>query len=219
MDIIQSLPLPDEICSKIILYAFKSPHIHLQEEIFKRAIPTDIYQKLVEQGGIEKVNGYITKVLVYKDSWLLDVTERKSLQFDIKVLQGLPNLTRFDLYDTGVFGDIQVLQWLQHLTLFYLSKTDVFGDIQVLQGLQHLTEFDLDETGVTGDIKFLQDLQNLTTFFLTDTNVNGDIQVLQALSKLTKSMLNNTGVTGDEKAFHDYRKSHGLEFCEVWLFD
>ena len=61
-DIIHSLPLPDEICHKILLYAFKSPHAHLQEEIFKRAVPKSIYQKLVEKGEIETdAQGHITK--------------------------------------------------------------------------------------------------------------------------------------------------------------
>ena len=106
MDIIQQLPFPDEICSKIVLYAFKSPHIHLPEEIFKRAVPTDIYQKLVKKGGIEKVNEHITKVCVWHDQGeqLIDNAEKKSMQFDIQVLQGLQNLIQFDLYDTGVFG-------------------------------------------------------------------------------------------------------------------
>jgi len=129
MDIIQLLPFPDEICSKIVLYAFKSSHIHLQDEIFKRAVPTHIYQKLVEEGGIVKnEQGYITKGCVYKDDWLLDDAERKSIQFDIQVIQGLHNLTGFDLDDTGVFGNIKFLQGLPHLTSFNLWDTGVIGD-------------------------------------------------------------------------------------------
>ena len=62
MDIIQRLPLPDEICHKIVLYVFKSSHTHLQEEIFKRALSKPIYQKLVEKGEIEiNAQGHITK--------------------------------------------------------------------------------------------------------------------------------------------------------------
>ena len=173
MDIIQQLPFPDEICSKILLYAFKSPHIHLPEEIFKRAVPTDIYQKLVEKGGIEKnEKGHVTKVLVNKSArWLLDDAERESLQFDIQVFQGF-----------------------RHLTTFFLDGTGVFGDIQVLQGLRDLTEFSLTDTGVFGDIKVLQGLQNLTEFYLEITRV-----------------------TGDEEAFHEYRKSHGLKKCDVYM--
>ena len=68
MDIIQQLPFPDEICHKIVLYAFKSPHAHLQEEVFKRAMPKSTYQKLVEKGGIVKDSrGHITSVLTYDD--------------------------------------------------------------------------------------------------------------------------------------------------------
>jgi len=218
MDIIQQLPFPDEICHKIVLYAFKSPHTHLQEEIFKRVVPTHIYQKLVEKGGIEKVNGYITKVCVWDDEneQLLDYDDLESLQFDIQVLQGLQHLTTFNLGYTGFTGDIQVLQGLQNLTTFDLSDTDVTGDIQVLQGLPNLTRFFLNK-GVTGDIQVLQELQNLTTFYLRNTGVKGDIQVLQGLQHLTEFYLESTGVTGDEEAFHEYRKSRGLEECEVYM--
>ena len=263
MDIIQQLPFPDEICHKIVLYAFKSPHTHLQEEIFKRVVPTHIYQKLVEKGGIEKVNGYITKVCVwdYGDEQLLDDDDLKSLQFDIKVLQGLqnltefhlmytgvtwdiqvlqglPHLTKFDLSETGVtgdiqflqglpnltefnlnytrvFGDIKVLQGLQHLTVFHLDMTGVTGDIQVLQGFHNLTEFHLDGTGVTGYIKVLQGFRNLTEFSLGGTGVTGDIKFLQGLQHLTTFYLYSTDVFGDEEAFHEYRKSRGLEECVV----
>jgi len=58
MNIIYQLPFPDKICSKIVLYAFKSPHIHLQEEIFKRDLShhlPQVYQKLVEKGGLKRM--------------------------------------------------------------------------------------------------------------------------------------------------------------------
>ena len=199
MDIIQSLPLPDEICHKIVLYVFKSPHIHLQEEIFKRVLSIPIYKKLVEKGGIKKVNGYITKVCVWDDDQelqqeLLDDTERMSLTFEIQVLHVLQNLTQIDLGGTGVKGDIQVLHGLQHLTEFNFDNTGVFGNIQVLHGLQHLTEFVLMDTNVFGNIQVLQGLQNLTFFDVDDTDVSGD-----------------------EEAFHEYRKSHGLKVCRVTL--
>ena len=186
MDIIYQLPFPDEICSKIVLYAFKSTHTDLQDEIFKRAVPTDIYQKLVEKGEIEiDAQGHITKA---KCLWNSDDLE--SIQFDIRVLP--KNLTSFSLSWTGVFGNIQNLP--TNLTKFYLNDTDVTGDIQVLQGIQQLTEFSLSHTGVFGNIEVLQGLPNLTRFDLY-----------------------NTGVTGDKEAFRNYRKSHGLNECYMYL--
>ena len=208
MDIIQQLPFPDELCSKIVLYAFKSVHIHLQEEIFKRVLSIPIYQKLMAGGGIGKdADGNVTKLSVWHlehGADLLDTAERKSLQFDIRVLQWLPNLTEFRLGSCpGVTGDIQVLQELPNLTIFRLNDTSVFGNIQVLQGLQHLTYFSISWTGVTGDIQVLQELPNLTEFWLGGSHVFGEIQGM--------------GVTGDEEAFHEYRKSHGLEECNVYM--
>ena len=209
MDIIQRLPLPDEICNKIVLYAFKSPHIHLQEEIFKRAVPKSICQKLVEVGDIEiNAQGHITKA---KCLW--NNVDLENLQFDIRILPN--NLTEFGLSSTGVTGDIQDLP--TNLIKFYLNDTGVTGDIQVLQGLQHLTEFSLFNTGVTGDIRVLQGLPNLSGFNLSNTGVFGDIQVLQSRPKLTEIDLENTGVTGDEEAFQNYRKSHRLEECYMYL--
>jgi hypothetical protein len=220
MNIIYQLPLPDELCSKIVLYAFKSPHIYLREEIFKRAVPKHIYQKLVAGGGIKKVNGHVTKLNVwgkYGNALLTD-DERISIKFDIYVLHLLPNLTTVKLAITRVNGDIRVLQGLQNLTTFDLSCTRVNGDIAVLQGLQHLTTFDLQNTGVTGDIQVLQGLQHLTVFNLISTGVTGNIQALQGLRNLTHfSLGHNPSVTGDENAFHNYRETHGLEFCKVYM--
>ena len=196
MNIIYQLPFPDEICHKIVLYAFKSPHIDLQEEIFKRVLSTPIYQKLMAGGGIVKdVDGHITKVLpLQEDGWVLDDDETDNILFDIQVLQGLPHLTTFNLSCTGVWGDIQVLQGLQNLTQFDLSSTHVFGDIQVLQGLQHLIYFSLYQTGVIGNIQVLQGLPNLTNLYLY-----------------------STGVTGDKEAFHNYRNTHAHKKCMVLI--
>ena len=144
MDIIYQLPVPDEICSKILLYASRSPHTHLQEEIFKRTVPTDIYQKLVERRGIKTdAHGHITNVSVENFSLGADL---ESVQFDIRVLP------------------------------------------------RNLTEINFASTGVTGDIEVLQELPNLTAFFL-----------------------HQTGVTGNKEAFHNYRDTHELEECKVYM--
>ena len=82
MDIIQQLPFPDEICHKIVLYAFKSPHIHLREVIFKRALSKPIYQKLAEEGEIEiDAQGHVTRA-----TCLWNHVDLESVQFDIRVL-------------------------------------------------------------------------------------------------------------------------------------
>jgi len=223
MDIIQQLPFPDEICSKILLYAFKSPHIHLQEEIFKHALSIPIYQQLMAGGGIVKdADGSVTELSVWNienGDDLLGAAERESLQFDIRVLQWLPNLTTFSIScSPGVTGDIQVLQGLPNLTTFELNDTSVFGNIQVLQGLQHLTEFALSFTGVFGDIQVLPEFIHLTRFWLGGSHVFGDIQVLQGFQNLTHfSLGHNPSVTGDENAFHNYRETHGLKECKVYM--
>ena len=196
MDIIQQLPFPDEICGKILLYAFKSPHTHLQEEIFKRVLSKPIYQKLVEKEGIKKnEKGHITKVSVLNDNYsvyLLNACGRVCVRFDIQIIQVFRHLTIFNLYDTRVFGDIQNLPI--NLTYFDLQHTDVTGDIRVLHGLPNLTKFYLRETRVWGDIKDIISMPYLTSFDLL-----------------------RTGVSGDKKAFNEYRKNAGLEECAIRL--
>ena len=229
MNIIYKLPFPDEVCSKILLYACKSSHIHLQEEIFKRELskysireplhinqPRTIYQKLVEKGGIVKdERGHVTELCVYDKNWtaLLDSAERNSLNFDISILKSLPNLTFLDLRNTDVYGDIVVIRSLPKLTQFYLNSSGIKGDIQALHVLQNLTEFRLNNTDVTGDIQVFQKIQNLAEFDLYDTDVFGDIQVLHGLPNLTKIFLFGTGVTGNKEVFKNYRKIHRLKEC------
>ena len=38
MDIIYKLPLPDEICSKIIVFAYKTPHTGLAVKVLKKKL-------------------------------------------------------------------------------------------------------------------------------------------------------------------------------------
>ena len=191
--------LPQEVLSKIMWYTLESPHTDLECGILKHAMGAPIYNKLVNKGGIVKdKNGHVVKVNTTVLSW---GTERKSIKFDIAVLGSLSNLTEVNLQDTRVFGNIQVLQGLQNLIKFYLSGM-IFGDIQVLQGLRNLTSLWLGSTGVTGDIEVLQELPNLTAFSLRDTRVTGN------------TCSDGTAV---KEAFHNYRKSHGLEECKVLM--
>ena len=199
MNIIYQLPFPDELCSKIVLYAFKSPHIHLPEEIFKRAMPTDIYQKLVAGGGIKKnAHGHITKVSMLneaRNALLLYNDERESLQFDIQVLQGFHNLTELNLGHTGVVGDISVLESLPKLTSVHLSSTGVAGNISVFESLPNLTSFYISRTGVVGDISVLRLLPKLTEFYFNHTGVFGDLAVIQEIPASTSYFFYNTNVT------------------------
>ena len=48
MDILYQLPFPDDVCSKIFMYACKSPHTGLGVVILKKIIGLPIYKKLIE---------------------------------------------------------------------------------------------------------------------------------------------------------------------------
>ena len=47
MDILYQLPFPNEVCSKIFMYACKSPHTGLRFAILKKIIGLSIYNKLI----------------------------------------------------------------------------------------------------------------------------------------------------------------------------
>ena len=146
--------LPQELLTKIMWYTLESPHTDLECGILKHAMGAPIYNKLVNKGEIVKdKNGHVVKVDASSVPW----SERKRVKFDIAVLESLPNMTRFYLFDTGVTGDIQVLQGLRNLTSLWCGSTGVTGDIQVFQELPNLTFFTLRSTRVTGDKEVFHD--------------------------------------------------------------
>ena len=50
MDILYQLPFPKEVCSKIFMYACKSPHNDLGSVALKHIIGFYIYNKLIKNG-------------------------------------------------------------------------------------------------------------------------------------------------------------------------
>ena len=131
MDIIYKLHLPKEVCSKIFMYACKSPHIGLGVAILKKIIGLPIYNKLIEY---EEDVGNVVKM----SNFALSSIEVNQLMFDIIHLKSLPNLTAIDLSNTEVMGDIAHLKSLLNLTTIILFNTEVMGDIEHLESLPKL---------------------------------------------------------------------------------
>ncbi len=220
MDILYQLPFPQEVCSKIFMYACKSPHTGLGVAILKKIIGLSIYNKLIKNGGIMlDGDGNVVEFRMWDkhSNNLLDDDERKQLIFDIAHLKSLPNLTYIDLSCTGVTGDIKNLKSLPKLTEINIYDTGVTGNIVHLESLPNLTEISLGCTGVTGNIAHLKSLPKLTEIWLCNTRVSGNIADLNSLLNLTEIDLRRTDVSGDkEEAFHNYRKSAGFTECEVY---
>ena len=99
MDILYQLPFPNEVCSKIFMYACKSPHTGLGVVILKKIIGLPIYNKLIEYE--EDVSN-----VVKMSNFALSSAENKQLTFDILHLESLHNLTTIDLRYTHVTGNI-----------------------------------------------------------------------------------------------------------------
>ena len=137
MDIIQRLPFPDEVCSKIFGYACKSPHAGLCVEVLKNKLN-------VRRLNLPEKDEDVTRISKNIDDTSLDA-------IDISFYTLFKNLTLFWLQKTGVTGDIMHLGSLPNLTNIGLFNTGVTGDIMHLKSLPNLTAFGINQTDVAGD--------------------------------------------------------------------
>ena len=232
MDIIQTLPFPDEVCNKIFIFWCKSPHTGLGVEIFKKKLQTndlnipendDDVIKLFRLREIKKSYKSID-IDLFTCFHNLTVIYLSNIRVsgDIAHMKSLPNLTIISLVNTGVSGDIAHLKSLPNLTIISLVGTGVSGDIEHLKSLPKLTTISLSDTGVSGDIEHLKSLPELECIDLSDTGVSGDILHLKSLPNLWHMDLRWTEITVNKvnrKKFHKYRKNAGLrvfEFLHGW---
>ena len=247
MDIIYKLPFPKEVCSKIFLFACKSPHNNsLGIVVLKHKIGFDMVDRFIRHEGIMvDPEGNVVQI----SNNLVSSPANDPLTFDIGHLDTLWNLTKIDFrigftgitgniadltslrnltdikiinrfgnwFASQVTGDIVHLKSLPELTNIQLNGIDVTGDIVHLESLRKLTYIGLSKMGVTGDIAHLKSLRKLTYIGLSFTDVVGDILHLKSRRKLKDIRLESTGVTGDKNAFHKYRKSAGLPYCSIYL--
>ena len=116
MDIIYKLPFPEEVCSKIFIFACKSPHTGLGVSILK---------KHFEKYDVDLL--YIPDNDKDVISFNLDYYSRRPL-IDIYLFTCFHNLTKMYLCEACVTGDIETLKSLRNLTDIHLYKTGVTGD-------------------------------------------------------------------------------------------
>jgi len=175
MDILYQLPFSKEVCSKIFMFACKSPHSGLGVSILKKNLQT-IHLDIPEKD---------------EDVIIFDVTLDEwtyypyDIFIDIYYYTCFYNLTVINLYDTRVSGDIGHLKMLPKLTVINLSFTDIYGDIENLKWLPNLTEIFLSETGVKGNIEHLKSLPNLTDIYIDHTPVSGSMKAFHVYRKNT----------------------------------
>jgi hypothetical protein len=168
MEILYQLPFPDDVCSKIFIYACKSPHTGIGVAILKKIIGLSIYNKLIEY---EKHDINVVNMSNFE------------LTFDIIHLKSLTNLTKIYLSNTGVNGDIEHLKSLMNLTYIGLGDTGVNGNIAHLKSLLNLTKIWLKDTGVSGNIEHIKSLPKLTVISIENTDVYGDKEAFRNYRK------------------------------------
>ena len=220
MDILYQLPLPKEVCSKIFIYACKSPYTDLSAIVLKHVLGFNIYESLVAKGGI--VSDDIRNPINFKSIntiWCLSRNSRKLVTFDIFHFSSLKNLTLIKMFGTGVYGDIAHLKSLNNLTEVCIDGVGIYGDISHFNTLLRLKSLDLSNTSVTGDIINLKSLLKLTHIKIYNTKVYGDINYMKNLPNIIRISIcdllgnNITGISGDDQEFHKYRESKKLRKC------
>jgi hypothetical protein len=231
MDILYQLPFPKEVCSKIFIFACKSPHSGLGVSILKKKIQT------IELDIPEKDEDVIIfktyEIINYPDTIYIDlglyrcfhnlieiVFTSKGVSGDIACLNSLTKLNILDIRcddNKGLNGDIINLKSLTNLTTIFLGNSSINGNIKHLKSLKKLKSIVLYKTNVIGNISELKTLENLIEVRLDNTNVYGDIDDLKSLSNIFRLLFNNTNVSGNEELFHKYRKSQQFTKCRLVL--
>ena len=206
MDILYQLPFPKEVCSKIFMFACKTPHTDLSSAMVKKIVGLRFYKEYcIDKRGHKRIgmDFYDRNVVELNSGLWYNKKKRKldlgyeKLNFDIKYLYILPKLIWLYLSETRIYGDITHLNSLQDLITIDLSNTDVSGDIIHLKSLYNLENIILEKTGITGNILHLNLLLDLQLIVLSYTSVNGNIAHLNSLLDLQVINLDNTCVTGD----------------------
>ena len=125
MDIIQQLPLPEEICSKIFMFACKSPHTGIGVAMLKKKLKVNDLN--IPENDKEITIFYSRNINVYP----------MNKHIHIYYCTCFSNLTNIDLNTTGITGNIDHMTSLPKLTNIYLNNTHVTGDIVCLKSLMN----------------------------------------------------------------------------------
>tara|TARA_B100001027_G_scaffold197778_1_gene155481 strand:+ start:1526 stop:2284 length:759 start_codon:yes stop_codon:yes gene_type:complete len=209
MDILYKLPLPEEICSKIFIYACKSPHSGLGVGMFENKLQImdlDIPDNDIDITSFDaNKQDYFTYNTIHIDIFTcfpnlntIDLGGGKvCVSGDIGDLVSLKKLSVIDFYNKNVYGSIENFKSFPTLSHVCLSKTEISGDITHLKFLHNLSQLAMRNTGITGDIVHLKSLHNLFVIVLAGTGVYGDISHFKSLHNLTIIDIGDTMITGN----------------------
>jgi len=209
MDILYQLPFPQEVCSKIFMYACKSPHTGLGGGIFKNKLQNmnldipdndkDIISFDADKQNYYTYNKiYINLFTCFPNLNTIDLGGAQMRVFgDIGDLVSLKKLLVLDLFNKSIYGSIENFKSFPRLTKVCLSRTKVSGDISHLKCLHNLSQLAMRNTEITGDIINLKSLHNLSIIVLSGTRVTGDIINLKSLHNLYIIDIGDTMLTGN----------------------
>ena len=187
MDIIYKLPFPQEVCSKIFIFACKSRHCDLSVAILKKIIGNWDVSSLPSNTEIKSRGSHLSERQLRRRAILIASARRRA----ITIYNKLSENDEITLNHNGYVIKLSVE------FLSFAEKDKISFDIAHLKTLPKLTAIDVHRTGVTGNIDDLKSLQNLTRINLGYTFVTGNIEHLKSLPKLTEINLFKTGVSGD----------------------
>ena len=149
MDTLYKLPFPQEVCSKIFIFACKTPHNGLGGAILKNKL------QIMNLDIPDKDDD----VIIF-DSYNI-INYPRYVPIKLYLFSCFHNLTDITLFNTSVNGNISYLSFLHNLKKIWLTNTGVYGDIMTLKSLHNLKVINLQNTGVYGDIIHLKYLLNI----------------------------------------------------------
>ena len=228
MDILYQLPFPEDLCSKIFLYACKSPHTGLGVGMFENKLQImdlDIPDNDIDITSFDaNKQDYFTYNTIHIDIFTcfpnlntIDLGGGKvRVSGDIGDLVSLKKLSVIDFYNKNVYGSIENFKSFPTLSKVCLSKTEVSGDIIHLKFLHNLSQLAMRNTGITGDIIHLKSLHNLFVIVLSGTRVYGNISHLKSLHNLSIIDIGDTMLTGN---IEDIKSIHNLTMIDIYNTD
>jgi hypothetical protein len=229
MEIIYHLPLPDDICSKIFIYARHSPlddlgigHIRKWNDISYSPKKTKRDKELKEIN----LSTYRIKNMYTFQNVLYLFTNLKKLNLNftfskihISSFANLKNIEILLLCKTNIYGNLYYFHSFNNLKILQITDSRIYGHIRYFTKLNKILQISAAGTNIYGDISTLNPLKYLTRFCLSSTNIYGSLNSLQNMKQLTNISIYNMKpmIYCDYNQFNNYREEQKYKKCFIEL--
>ena len=182
MEILFKLPLPDELCWKIIYYACKSNLHDLGLGVVKHFTYSENNNNCLSSVKSDKM------LIEFFRSSCPFINYMKP--FNIFKLGMFTNMQKLiicpfasDMFE-AITGAIQVVRNMPNLTNIVISFSNIYGNICNLSSLTKLENLSLTKVNIEGNISSLLSLQHLKSLFIANTLVHGNKDIFKNINNL-----------------------------------